>query len=1068
MSASTPIIATKLLVPSRRGELLHRPRLVDFLHGQIDRKLIVVSAPAGYGKTSVLTDLAHQLDVPVCWYALDEYDADPRVFLSHLVASIGVQFPGFGVRVQAALDNTNDVGANVYSLAAVLANEIYEIADFFVVVLDDFHNLEASEPINDFLSLLLRYTDDSFHLMLASRTLPAIPDQSLMAARGQMIGISQEELKFTPSEIQQLVQQSYDLAMSDERAEELARHSDGWITGILLTAHQATWTELVKGVVNLPEVSGRVYDYLAEQVLSFQTAPAREFMLEASVLDSMTPRDCDQLLARSDSGAMLGRMARSNVFLSHAGNQVYSFHHLYRDFLRHRLRQDDPARYRELLVRSAQLYAARGEWQRTVAIYLELEMVEEAAETLEHTGRILLDARRWDSLTQWLDALPDPVVRARPRLLAWRATLYVERGDLESAQPLFALALDTFRRRGQVPDEVETMWRLAIAMHRRGNYTESLQHIETALGLLERITSAQDRMGLHGRLLDCQGLCYYGLGQLPEAIASLTSASEMFVAIGDTQNAAGTYHNLGISHRAAGKISEAVHYYRKALGCWAQLGNPGWLANTLNSLGLVYYLQGELGEAEQILASAFETAEQSGLLRLQSVILASQADLQRDRGARDAAMTLFGQSLNLAEQVRDEFFVVYSLCGQGETLRQMKNGAASEAKLSQAAARAEKIGSNYLGGLCKLRQGALAQDRGDYQTALTCLHAARDVMSAGGYTLELAQTELFLGFSAFLTGREADALQHLARVDGLASQLGYDFFISVDGRQMPGLLRLGAQRLPSGRRFEQALKRIDQTRSVAEIDVAATVHSDVHSLRIYGFGRSHVLLGDDELAAQREQVKELFFFLLSRHPQPVRKEEVIEQFWPDWPLQKADGSLRVTLYRLRRAICAVGTESGWLSLELPAGVWYDVWEFRRLLQEVHRIGDDPAARAQRYQQAIDLYVGDLMEQVTAGWVTAEREKLSLDYQSALLALAQLRSQLGRNDLAIDLFRQVLTRQPYHEQAWQGLMSAQASSGNRAAAMESFRQLRRLLRDDLGVDPGPAIQVAYRQILELNR
>ncbi|MCB0239874.1 MAG: bacterial transcriptional activator domain-containing protein, partial [Anaerolineae bacterium] len=207
---------------------------------------------------------------------------------------------------------------------------------------------------------------------------------------------------------------------------------------------------------------------------------------------------------------------------------------------------------------------------------------------------------------------------------------------------------------------------------------------------------------------------------------------------------------------------------------------------------------------------------------------------------------------------------------------------------------------------------------------------------------------------------------------------------------------------------------------------------------------------------------------LLHHPQRVRKEAVIEQFWPDWPLHKADGSLRVTLYRLRRGICPVETEAGWLSLELPPGTWYDVWEFRRLLLEADQARDDPFARAQCLQQAIDLYSGDLMEQVTAAWVAAEREALSLEYQSALLALAQLRSQLGRNELAIDLFRRVLKRQPYHEQAWQGLMSAQANNGNRAAAMESFRQLRTLLRDDLGVDPSPGTQMVYRQLLETAR
>lgn len=1068
MSETTPIIATKLLVPSRRGGLLHRPRVVDYLYGHIDRKLIVVSAPAGYGKTSVLTDLAHQMDVPVCWYALDQYDADPRVFLAHLVAAIGQRFPGFGTRIDGALRNTNDVAANIYSLAAVLANEIYEIADFFVVVLDDFHYLEASEPINDFLSLLLRYTDDSFHLILASRTLPAIPDQSLMAARGQMIGLSQDELKFTPDELQQLVQQNFGLTMPDDRAAELATHSDGWITGILLTAHQATWAELVKGVVNLPEVSGRVYDYLAEQVLNLQDAAVREFMLEASVLDTMTPADCDALMARSDSVVTLHHIARNNVFVSHAGNQVYAFHHLLRDFLRQRLRLDNAVRYRELMVRSAELHAARGEWQRAVTVYLELEMFEKAADTLEQTGRILVDARKWDSLTRWLDALPRPVLHTHPRLLALRATLHVERGELESALRLFALALDAFRQHGQAAEEVDTIWRQALALHRRGLYDKALEQVAAALALLDTVSDEPARTSLRGRLLDCRGLCYYGLGKLPEAIDNLTQATQIFTSNGDIQNAAHAHHNLGISHRAAGKIDEAVRHYRQALNCWAQLGNPGWLANTLNSLGLVYYLQGEWDEAENIFASAFETAGQSGLLRLQSVILASQADLQRDRDANAKALSLFEDSLVLAEQVRDEFFVAYSLIGQGEVLRKSGDLTASEGKLAQAEARAQEIGSNYLAGLCNLRQGVVAIDRGNFSQGQKLLQAAQDKMSSGGFTHELAQTEMYLGFADFLAGQEDNALQHLDRVAILTGQLGYDSFLAVDGRQMSGLLQLGVQRLANSRCFEQALKRINVIRAsqASQRAVAQEVQGPV--LRIYGFGRGRALLGDQELLAQREQVKELLFFLLTRHPQPVRKEEVIEQFWPDWPLHKADGSLRVTLYRLRRGICPVGTEAGWLSLDLPAGTWYDVWEFRQLLHRADQERNDPSRRAQYFQQAINLYGGELMEQVTAEWVVADRENLSREYQSALLGLAQLRSQLGRSELAIDLFRRVLQRQPYHEQAWQGLMSAQADSGDRAAAMESFQQLRKLLRDDLGVDPSPGIQTAYRQILEMAR
>ncbi|MFN2185830.1 MAG: hypothetical protein ACK2UU_17750, partial [Anaerolineae bacterium] len=176
-SPALPLIVTKIRVPRRRHDLLPRRRLVNFIHAHLDRKLILISAPAGYGKTSLLTDFAHDTDLPVCWYTLDEFDRDLHVFLEHLIAAIGRRFPAFGQRSLSFLHNTADPGSNLYPLVATMVQEIYDtIPEYFFLVLDDHHAVEMQEQINEFLDLFVAYVDENCHVIIASRTLPALPN----------------------------------------------------------------------------------------------------------------------------------------------------------------------------------------------------------------------------------------------------------------------------------------------------------------------------------------------------------------------------------------------------------------------------------------------------------------------------------------------------------------------------------------------------------------------------------------------------------------------------------------------------------------------------------------------------------------------------------------------------------------------------------------------------------------------------------------------------------------------------------------------------------------------------
>jgi len=460
---------TKILLPSQRTRLLHRLRLVNFLHEHIERKLVLVSASAGYGKTSLLIDFAHETALPVCWYTLDASDADPKIFLQSLIASLRHTFPAFGSRTATLLENVS-LAREVEVIVGALVTEIYEtIPGYFVLILDDYHTVEESEVVNRILDTFLRVLPENAHILLASRTLPSRLTLTRLTARQEIAGLGVNDLRFTAEEIRALIQQNYQTALSETQATELAETSEGWITGIILTTH-SLWRGLFQDLVRVPGPHSHVFHYLASEVFAQQSAELQQFLLGTAILDELVPEMCDALLGAQDSAERLTLIEQKNLFVVRLEQEEtwYRYHHLFQDFLQSRLRAADAERWRTLNRRAAELYAARGAPERAIKHYLNAQLFDDAARAIESIAKETFDAGHLTTLARWIDALPAEMLDAHPDLLLRRAMVFSDTGGPTRALEIFACASAIFEKQGDANGIGKTLVNQAVALRNLG------------------------------------------------------------------------------------------------------------------------------------------------------------------------------------------------------------------------------------------------------------------------------------------------------------------------------------------------------------------------------------------------------------------------------------------------------------------------------------------------------------------------------------------------------------------------------------------------------------------------
>lgn len=751
-----PVLATKLRVPARRRGLVPRGRLVDLLRFAEERspRLVLISAPAGFGKTTLMSQWLTSTvagDCAVAWLALDRGDADVHQFLSHLIAAIRVAAPEVGEEALSLL--TVGRRPQPQDVLVSLINDLDLCTGTTVLALDDYHVIDGKE-VHDAMTFLLDNLPPRVTVAITTRADPPLP-LSRLRARADLIEIRSAELRFTPDEIRSFLNDVMSLRLAPGQVAALGARTEGWATGLQLAALSvpaAADPEAVTGFVDAFTGSHRfVLDYLVEEVLDRQPAGVRDFLLATSVLDQLTAELCDALTGRADGRRMLDALERDNLFVIALDGERrwYRYHHLFAEALRARLGSFDPDRTGALHRAAAQWYAAAGLLSDAVTHALAAQDDVLAADLVELGLPELRRLRHDRTLQDWLGALPEAQQRGRAMLATAQAWSRLAEGDLDAVEPWLDAAEAAMSQHVPTLSGVATAPGLAargesreaelrglpamVAVYRaavaqaRGDVAGTVAHAERAL-----ILADGDDHGSRGAAAGFLGLAAWAAGDLDTAVVTFTEAVGSLRAAGKVTDALGATVVLAQMVSAQGRPDEARRWYERALDAIDRSGGPPPSNTGDLHVGLADVLceQGRLDAAEEHLRIADEIGPRGSLPENRHRRYTVAAGVCRARGDLDAAVAMLDRAETL--YLPGYFPDVRPIAATRARLRVAQGRLADARGWARARDLDPADPPSYLAEYEHLTLARLLIAEGDVGVALDLLGRLRDVAQAAG------------------------------------------------------------------------------------------------------------------------------------------------------------------------------------------------------------------------------------------------------------------------------------------------------------------------------------------------
>ncbi|MBE0672619.1 MAG: AAA family ATPase [Anaerolineales bacterium] len=647
---STTVLATKLYIPSPRSKIVLRPRLIEQLNKGFSSNhtpgVTLISAPAGFGKTTLVNEWIAECGKPAAWLSLDEGDGDPARFLAYFVTALQTLKPDLGLGVLTALQSPQP--PPIESILTTIINEITAISDNsstdsglrFIFVLDDYHIID-SKPVDNALAFLIEHLPPQMHMVIATREDPQIP-LARLRARGQLTELRAADLQFSPAEAMEFLNRVMGLNLSEKDVAALESRTEGWIAGLQLAALSMQGHHEAASFIKSFTGSHRfVLDYLIEEVLGQQSEKIQVFLLRTSILDRMCGALCDAILLDSSTSGqeILEQLERANLFIVPLDNERrwYRYHHLFGDLLRQRLGQ--PKELAEYHLRASAWYEANGDPAEAFQHALAAGDFERSASLAESAWQNM--ERNFQTLAWlgWVKKLPNATVCSRPWLCVQIGWAYSDVGETEESESYLqnaeraAAGMETQDAFKSIPGNIALI--RAGNAQIEGDLAETVRYAELSIQL-----APEEDLLIRAQAAITLGFTQWAVGKVEASLQAMHTWMDDMQKMGNQMYAIASVFVVADMQITLGRLDDAEKALRKTIQQAEALGSEAEVVTAHHHLGLAMlaYERGDDAAFAQSLQTAADLGQRTTLVDWPHRWNLAQARLKKSNGEFDSAL----------------------------------------------------------------------------------------------------------------------------------------------------------------------------------------------------------------------------------------------------------------------------------------------------------------------------------------------------------------------------------------------------------------------------------------------
>jgi LuxR family maltose regulon positive regulatory protein len=1056
----TGLLLAKLQIPAVKPGTLLREKLINPMVNNLDRKLVLITGDAGYGKTTLLAQIRDRARLPAVYVSLEPEDSDLVSFFSCLVGGLEKLQPGLAVRSLGLAERGSDVGQNPRLAMGTLLNELVEKRnEELFILLDDYHFLSDDSGVHQALDYFIDHLPPDIHLVIASRKEPPLPSLPKWRAKRDLAELNREALKFTEGEIQSLLEQFYAIRLSETEIKGLAQKTEGWITGVQLILHAAgrDGGAIGQALDSQLEEHGDLFRYFAGEIFSRESPEMQSFMKNSSVLDIMTPDACHRVLELKNPTRRLSQLAASNLFVTETGDGGYRYHRLFREFLYQQL--DADPRKQSLHAKAAEYCKELGQESRAVEHYISAGLERKAVEMIASLREKMINRAQFSTLRAWMERLSPAAFQEFPWLYAIQAVFYKEKGKLEQAESRYVQAEQGLKDQdGRDSSLAYVLYEKSIVLHRKGEYQWAVETLAEA-----DKACPGDNTDLRISILGFTAqVCLEGLGDTKKAEVNLAKARRLIKNSSNNMQAVYIEQKRAILLESAGEKRQAFNLYRAIV---EKIDNQYFhlVGSYFHNAAKVALDYGRYDWAEQCLNNGQMICQGYEDIFSESMLEFGYGYLYLFRGNWEEAE----RHLRRALVIFREMNWTRSVC---IALRQMSRLSRYRGDLITARQYLEQMKQQPLGPLDRiavlLELSLIETADGNWAAARESLDSCRE--QAVKYFGRMGEIICNLAEAGIQDGhkKHKDASRWLQKAVASSKNYGFDGLLACELRANPELAKLAAK----GAEEKAYLLTIPSFLPVKE-----TGKSGIE-LKAELLGPPHLFIGgNDPASAIRRQALQLLCLLAYHRERGLSRDEIIEAMWPASRPKRAVDNLHLVLYEARHGLRkftgrigdkAIIKDGERYRLNSLFDITTDTYEFERCLAASGRAEKDgnQTEAKKLLKQVLGLVRGNFCSGWDRGWI----QELSVRYrdlhQKALLKLAALHFRDAELEQSLECYMMALENDIFCEEAVRGSMRIHAAKGELRKVNEIFYSLQKTLRKELKAAPSSETSELYQNLI----